>query len=153
MTKGIANITDFREAAGHINAFRKAIRNISIWVVIAFCIVAAFIVSNAIKVSVHNRRKEINIMKYIGATDRFIRIPFVLEGLLIGFMGAIAAFLVVFWGYFALVSYIGNQLNFGVVDLVKAGEIAPILAVLFVVFGSLIGVVGSAISMRKHLHV
>ena len=130
----------------------SVIKKFSIAIMLVLLLVAIVIISNTVKLTVFNRRKEINIMKYIGATDRFIRVPFVLEGLIIGFLGAVLAFLVVFWGYFALLRYV-NAMNFGVFELVGLSTVAPFIAILFVLFGSMIGVVGSAISMRKYLHV
>ena len=91
-------------------------------------------------------------MKYIGATDRFIRVPFVLEGMIIGFFGAVVALLVIFWSYFALLKYL-ESINFNMFTLVDVWSIAPSIAGLFVVFGCLIGITGSALSIRKHLHV
>ena len=79
-----------------------AIKKFSIAIMIVLLIIAMVIISNTVKLTVYNRRKEINIMKYIGATDRFIRAPFVLEGLIIGFVGAVLAFVLVFWAYFAI---------------------------------------------------
>ncbi len=149
----VDKVVNKQDVVNTVVSLSGGVKKFTIAMMIVLLMVAIVIISNTVKLTVFNRRKEINIMKYIGATDRFIRIPFVLEGLIIGFSAAVIAFLLVFWGYFALVSYIGDKLNFGVVELIGAGEVAPILAILFVVFGSLIGVVGSAISMRKHLHV
>ena len=149
----VDKVVNKQDVVNTVVSLSGGVKKFTIAMMIVLLMVAIVIISNTVKLTVFNRRKEINIMKYIGATDRFIRIPFVLEGLIIGFSAAVIAFLLVFWGYFALVSYIGDKLNFGVVELISAGQVAPIIAVLFVVFGSLIGVVGSAISMRKHLHV
>ncbi len=149
----VDKVVNKQDVVNTVVSLSGGVKKFTIAMMIVLLMVAIVIISNTVKLTVFNRRKEINIMKYIGATDRFIRIPFVLEGLIIGFSAAVIAFLLVFWGYFALVSYIGNKLNFGVVELIGAGEVAPMIAVLFVIFGSLIGVVGSAISMRKHLHV
>lgn len=154
--EGIADVdkvVNKQDVVNTVVSLSGGVKKFTIAMMLVLLMIAIVIISNTVKLTVFNRRKEINIMKYIGATDRFIRIPFVLEGFIIGFSAAVIAFLLVFWGYFALVSYIGTKLNFGVVELITASEVAPILAILFVVFGSLIGVVGSAISMRKHLHV
>ena len=154
--EGIADVdkvVNKQDVVNTVVSLSGGVKKFTIAMMLVLLMVAIVIISNTVKLTVFNRRKEINIMKYIGATDRFIRIPFVLEGFIIGFSAAVIAFLLVFWGYFALVSYIGTKLNFGVVELITAREVAPILAILFVVFGSLIGVVGSAISMRKHLQV
>lgn len=149
----VDKVVNKQDVVNTVVSLSGGVKKFTIAMMLVLLMIAIVIISNTVKLTVFNRRKEINIMKYIGATDRFIRIPFVLEGFIIGFSAAVIAFLLVFWGYFALVSYIGTQLNFGVVELITAREVAPILAILFVVFGSLIGVVGSAISMRKHLHV
>lgn len=149
----VDKVVNKQDVVNTVVSLSGGVKKFTIAMMLVLLLVAIVIISNTVKLTVFNRRKEINIMKYIGATDRFIRIPFVLEGLIIGFSAAVIAFLLVFWGYFALVSYIGDKLNFGVVELIAAGEVAPMIAVLFVVFGSLIGVAGSAISMRKHLHV
>ncbi|MBR5809131.1 MAG: permease-like cell division protein FtsX, partial [Clostridia bacterium] len=149
----VDKVVNKQDVVNTVVSLSGGVKKFTIAMMIVLLMVAIVIISNTVKLTVFNRRKEINIMKYIGATDRFIRIPFVLEGLIIGFSASVLAFLLVFWGYFALVSYVGDKLNFGVVELISAGQVAPMLAAIFVVFGSLIGVVGSAISMRKHLHV
>ena len=130
-----------------------SVKGISIAVMIILFIIAIVIISNTVRLTVFNRRREINIMKYIGATDRFIRIPFILEGFLIGFSASIVSSIIVFLGYTALLNLLSRNVELKMLEFVSLGEIAfPILS-LFVVFGSLIGVLGSAISMRKHLQV
>ena len=148
----VEKVVNKQDVVNVVLSLSGTIKKFSIVIMLILLLIAIVIISNTVKLTVFNRRKEINIMKYIGATDRFIRIPFVLEGLIVGFLGAVLAFVVVTWGYYALVKYM-DTLNFGVVEFVKTGRIAPMLAVLFVTFGSLIGVVGSAVSMRKHLQV
>ena len=149
----VDKVVNKQDVVNTVVSFSGGIKRFTMVMMLILLLIAIVIISNTVKLTVFNRRKEINIMKYIGATDRFIRVPFILEGFIVGFSAAILAFLVVFWGYFAIVNYVSNKLNFGVVELVSAGSVAPMIAVLFVVFGSLIGVVGSAISMRKHLQV
>ncbi len=146
---GIENITDFREAAGYINVFRKTVRNISIWVVIIFCIITSFIVANAIKVSVYNRRKEINIMKYVGATDWFIRWPFVVEGVIMGIYAAMISLVAIYVVYF----FVERSFNFQDFQMMPFTNLLPAIVVIFAIVGIGIGAVGSAISIRKHLKV
>lgn len=148
----VEKVVNKQDVVNTVLSVSGGIKKFSIVMMIVLLVVAVVIISSTVKLTVFNRRKEINIMKYIGATDRFIRVPFVLEGMIIGFLGAVVAFLVVFWSYFALFKYLGS-INFNVFELVGIGEIAPTIAALFVIFGSLIGVVGSAVSMRKHLQV
>ena len=148
-TDGVANTTDFREAAGYINVFRKTVRNASIWVVILFCIITAFIVANAVKVSVYGRRKEINIMKYVGATDWFIRWPFVVEGVIMGIYSALISFGVIWLVYFLVY----RNFSFQDLEMIPFKNIWWILLSAFGAVGIGIGAVGSAISIRKHLKV
>lgn len=149
---GIEKVVNKQDVVNTVLSLSDAVKKFSIAVMIILLIIAIVIISNTVKLTVYNRRKEINIMKYIGATDRFIRMPFVLEGLIIGLCGAILAFILVFWAYFALLNYM-QGMNFTLFELVTLSKASPIFGGLFVVFGSLIGVCGSAISMRKYLQV
>ena len=130
----------------------KIVKRFSMAIMLVLLIIAIVIISNTVRLTVFNRRKEINIMKYIGATDRFIKGPFLLEGMIIGFFGALLAFLAVFWGYFALLKYVAG-LSIGTIELIGIWQICPVIALIFVIFGCIIGVTGSGISMRRYLHV
>lgn len=146
---GVENITDLQEAANIVVKIVNAIRNVSVWLVLILCLVAAFIVSNSIKVSVFSRRKEINIMKYIGSTDWFVRWPFIIEGLIIGAISAVITFLIIWLIYIRV--YAG--VNIQMFTLVPYGQMAVMLIVSFLLVGMVIGAVGSAMSIRKHLKV
>lgn len=148
----VSHIENRQDIANVVISLSNAIKNISIVIMIILLLISIVIISNTVRLTVFNRRKEINIMKYIGATDRFIRIPFIIEGVLIGFIGAIISFAVVSWGYVVIYSKISNS-YFDVVELIPYINLAPIIAVAFIVFGCLIGIIGSAISMRKYLKV
>ena len=148
----VSHIENRQDIANVVISLSNAIKNISIVIMIILLLISIVIISNTVRLTVFNRRKEINIMKYIGATDRFIRIPFIIEGVLIGFIGAIISFLVVSWGYVVIYSKISNS-YFDVVEFIPYVNLAPMIAVLFIVFGCLIGIVGSTISMRKYLKV
>lgn len=147
--KGVANVTDFQEAAGYITKFVKAVTNVSLWIVIILCVISSLIVSNAVKVSVFSRRKEINIMKYVGATDWFIRWPFVVEGIIMGIYSAAITFALMFIIY----SQIYKNFSFQNFEMLKFSSISWVLLAAFAVVGMVIGSVGSAISIRKHLKV
>ena len=150
------HVEDRQELTNIIIVGSNAIKNVSVVIMIILLVISMVIISNTVRLTVFNRRKEINIMKYIGATDRFIRTPFVMEGMLIGFIGALIAFGVVSWGYNEVIRLFGELLDsveFGSLSLVPYTTVAPTIIILFVGFGCLIGVVGSLISMRKHLKV
>ena len=150
------HVEDRQELTNIIIVGSNAIKNVSVIIMIILLVISMVIISNTVRLTVFNRRKEINIMKYIGATDRFIRTPFVMEGMLIGFIGALIAFGVVSWGYNEVIRLFGELLDsveFGSLSLVPYTTAAPTIIILFIAFGCLIGVVGSLISMRKHLKV
>lgn len=128
------------------------VKKVSIVIMVLLLTVAVIIMSNTIKLTVFNRRKEINIMKYIGATDRFIKIPFIIEGTVIGFLGALISFALVSWGYLMLESYIAS-INFNMLTLMPYTFISIVVGGSFLVIGCIIGMLGSLLSMRKHLHV
>lgn len=148
----VEKVVNKQDVVNNVLSVSGGIKKFSAIMMVVLLLVAIVIISSTVKLTIFNRRKEINIMKYIGATDRFIRIPFVLEGMIIGFLGAVVAFMIVFWSYFALLKYL-SAINFNVFEILGLWDIAPQLAILFVAFGTLIGVCGSAVSMRKHLQV
>lgn len=148
----VDKVVNKQDIVNMVISLSKIIKRFSMAIMLVLLIIAIVIISNTVRLTVFNRRKEINIMKYIGATDRFIKGPFLLEGVIIGFFGAVLAFLVVFWGYFALVKYVGG-LNLGALELIGIGRISVVISLLFIFFGCIIGVLGSSISMRKYLHV
>ena len=115
------------------------------------------IIAHTIKLTVFNRRKEINIMKFVGATDMFIRLPFIIEGILIGLIAAVIAFGILWGGYVYLFSWIDNNpttwLQSVVQNMVQFKDVAWQLGGSFAGAGSLIGAIGSMIFVRKHLKV
>jgi cell division transport system permease protein len=112
--------------------------------------VSMFIISNTIKLTVFARRKEINIMKYIGATDWFIRWPFVVEGVIIGFVGAALGFVVVSVVYGLFTGKYAGTIN---ISLVNLGDVQTNVIYTLSLVGVIVGALGSAISIRKYLHV
>ncbi len=146
---GVVNVTDMRKASDIVIKISKTVRTVSLWLLILFCIISAFIMSNTIKVSVYSRRKEINIMKYIGATDWFVRWPFVIEGMLIGIIGAAISFAVI-WIIYARIY---ASVTIPAFELVTFGQAALPLTVAFIALGIVIGAIGSMMALRKHLKV
>lgn len=135
-----------------ILAMSAVVRRVSVIIMVLLMAVSVAIMSNTIKLTVFNRRKEINIMKYVGATDRFIKIPFVIEGTFIGFLGALISFGLVSWGYLVLIKFI-SDINFELFEMLPYTFVAIVLGTIFLVLGCMIGMLGSILSMRKHLHV
>ena len=119
-------------------------------------VISVSIIANTIKLTVFARRKEINIMKYIGASDWFIRWPFIFEGMIIGFAGSIVAFVLTSYLYNSLGAYVNSETVVNGVSLIKIMSLTNIGASIFLVYviiGMVMGAVGSIISVRKHLNV
>jgi len=135
----------------NITSFIKLIGMTIITILIGISI---FIIGNTIKLTVSARKREINIMKYVGATNWFVRWPFFIEGTLLGLIGAIIATIVIYFSYSYIYSIAANQLYVLLtVYLLPADNILESISLIFVVLGSGIGALGSLISMRKHLRV
>ena len=148
----VDHVENKQDVTNMVISISKAVKNVSIVIMLILLIISVVIISNTVRLTVFNRRKEINIMKYIGAPDRFIRTPFIIEGMLIGFFGALIAFGLISWGYIALSNaFIASEFN--ALELVGYSGIAPILCGLFLFFGCFIGILGSSLSMRKYLNV
>lgn len=124
-------------------------------IIICLIIVGLLLMSNTIKLTVYVRRKEINIMKYIGATDWFIRFPFLIEGVAIGFISSILSILIVASAYDWLNEKITSQLMSALegIALVDTATIMNGMIPMSLMIGCLIGLVGSTFAIRKHLKV
>lgn len=117
--------------------------------------ISIFIISNTIKLTVHARRKEISIMKYVGATNAFIRWPFIVEGIIIGIISALLTLLLIYGGYTLVISKIVGvfssiQVN---ISLLTFKDLYQLILVVYMILGIGIGALGSSISMKKYLDV
>jgi cell division transport system permease protein len=124
--------------------------------IIIFLVVAVFIIANTIKLTVFARRREINIMKYIGATDWFIRWPFVVEGVIISITGALLAFIVSAYGYNTIVDKFAQDAffeNSKLLSLLSIESVWSRIAVSYTVIAIVVGTLGSFLSMRRYLKV
>jgi len=115
-----------------------------------FAAVSVFIISNTIRLTVFARRREINIMKYIGATDWFVRWPFLIEGMVLGFIGSAISIAVLAGGYGYLYNIV--RLNIPMISLIPMEEFYR-YALGFLAIGMFIGAFGSSFSIRRFLHV
>ena len=133
------------------NVFQVA----GILVMLVLGVISVMIIINTIRISVMNRRVEINIMKYVGATDWFIRWPFIIEGIIIGLIGAVLPMLVGMPMYGKTVSLFYNHIPFVeyFVRFRVVGDVFSFVLPAALIFGILLGVVGSVTSIRKHLQV
>lgn len=145
------------DLAGTLVSLKRAV-NIGGWGLVAvLAAVSLVVIHNTIRITVFARRKEINIMKFVGATNGFIRLPFLVEGTAIGLISAVLAFGVVSGAYIGILEAIAragtgwlSSLYFTIVDY---NSVWSLLLVVFLASGALIGGVGSAASIRRHLKV
>lgn len=153
---GVETIKYSQDTIDTISKVSYWIKFISIIMIAILAVVSVFIISNTIKLTVFARRKEINIMKFIGATDWFIRWPFVVEGVIIGIIGAILAFIISAYGYNAIEGKFNSDLVLISRDffkLLKIGDIWKQVAALYAIIGIVVGSTGSFISIRRYLRV
>ena len=153
---GIKNVRYSQETIDIVNKISYWIKFICGFMIFILVIISVFIISNTIKLTVFARRKEINIMKYIGATDWFIRWPFVVEGVIIGIAGAIIAFIISAYGYNAIEGRFNKDiLSIGTefLKLIKIGDVWMQIVTFYLMIGVLVGALGSFLSIRRYLHV
>lgn len=155
--KGVEIMSTPTELAGVLVTIKNATYYGGFAVLAILVFVSIVVISNTIRLTVFARRKEINIMKFVGATNGFIRLPFIVEGLLIGTIGALITFGVLSGGYYYLLHYMGTTatgwLAMVYSALIPYGEIWWKMLAIFIGFGWFIGGVGSAVSMKRYLKV
>ena len=133
----------------------KGIRIVTMGILILLIVISTAIISNTIKLTVHARRKEISIMKYVGATNGFIRWPFIIEGIVIGILAGILSVALIGIAY----TYIADQVSATTFmtmlqwKLIEFKEMFSLILIVYLGLGIGIGIVGSSISMRKYLEV
>lgn len=149
---GVAKIQRNEEAVNKLVIIAKYIQNFSLWIILALALVSIFIISNTIKLTVYTRRKEINIMKFVGATDWFIRWPFIIEGIFIGILGAGVSIGLVLGGY-VLLNNVLASLEVAFITLLPLKKLVWLIVGTSLGLGAILGGIGSLISVRKHLKV
>ncbi|MBD2863662.1 MULTISPECIES: permease-like cell division protein FtsX [Paenibacillus] len=129
------------------------VRNVGLVFVLLLAFTAMFLISNTIKITIVARRREIGIMKLVGATNSFIRWPFFIEGALLGIIGSAIPVGVLLWGYAELLTYTKVQLGLMLITLIPVHELILIIPALLLGIGVMIGIWGSILSVRKFLRV
>ena len=155
--EGVTAVRTSDAVAEVMVSIKHAVAASGMFIVAILIVVSLVIIANTIKVTVFNRRKEINIMKYVGATDSFIRLPFFVEGFLLGLISALFAFGLLWGGYnYVLQIVAGNQsalIQQTVANIIPFEEVALRLLMWFAGGGIGIGVLGSMFFVNKYLKV
>lgn len=155
--EGIETVSAANSVAKTLTQIRHIV-NVAGWsLVAALAIVSLVIITNTIRASIFSRRKELNIMSYVGATKSFIRFPFVVEGICLGLISAVIAYGLITLGYTAVMNkLLGQQtgwLGSAIQSLIPYSQIALEMGIFFLISSVLIGVIGSTISIRSHIKV
>ncbi len=130
-----------------------SIKNVSLIVVIALILVTAFLISNTIKITIFSRRREIEIMRLVGASNINIKIPFILEGLVLGIIGSILPVVITIYGYVAIYNKFGGKLFTQIIQLIKPEPFIYLVAIALVTIGMIVGMFGSWRAVKKHLKI
>ncbi len=150
---GVADVTAHYEIANGFQTLQKVLNIASSVIIIVLFVVSLFIISNTVKLAMYDRKEEIAIMKMVGATNSFIRLPFVVEGFILGMLGAAIAFFLQWGLYNFLESKIAAIDTLQLVTVVPFTEVIELVAVMYALTGFAVGVVGSLLSIRKFLKV
>lgn len=146
---GVDTVQSYGDLANKITAIKKGVTVAGFWIIAILMLISLVIVSNTIRVTMYNRKLEISIMKAVGATDAFIRIPFIVEGLIIGVVSAGISEGLLYFCYRVATETISTTL--GTSNIVKYSDMAIELLIVFLLIGVFAGVIGSAFMIRKYL--
>ncbi len=135
-----------------ISAF-GIIEKITIFIVFALVFVTAFLISNTIKLTIFSRRNEIEIMRLVGTSNTTIKLPFVFEGFILGFLGSIIPILITIYGYVLLYDHFNGYILSPIITLVKPFNFVIYVSVILLVIGCVIGMIGSYRAVRKYLKI
>ena len=149
-------ITYPKQELERISAIVGVFNYVAVFVLAVLMIISVLLISNTIRLTVFARRKEIEIMKYVGANDWFIRFPFIIEGMIIGLLGALLSFLLTSQAYVWIkngLTALFSSIKITDLQLMEFDQFAIRILVVNIIFGMTIGVIGSFKSVKKHLDV
>lgn len=151
----VREVNQSEQAAKTLGSINRLVSGISIVIIVILLLISVFLISNTVSVGISVRKDEIGIMKYIGATDAFVRAPFLLEGMVLGVIGAAIPLVILYFAYNSAVTYVLTKFNvlMGVVEFIPVGRIYMTLLPIGLALGIGIGLLGSFWTTRKHLKV
>jgi cell division transport system permease protein len=154
--KNLDNVTLVKYGEGMVDQLLdvfNGIEKFSFVAVIALVLVTVFLIINTIKLTIFSRKREISIMRLVGASNSSIKLPFVFEGMLIGMIGAIIPIILIVYGYYSLYDILGGKLITEIITLVPPKEIVFKIGLFILVIGGVVGMIGSASAVKKYLKV
>ncbi len=151
----VRKVNQSETAVNTLSGFNRLVSYISVAVIIILLIIAIFLISMTVSTGISIRKEEIGIMKLIGATNSFVSAPFLLEGLILGLIGAAIPLIILYIGYNGVITYVMNrfQILTNVMSFLPVNSVFMFLLPVGLILGLGIGFVGSFITTRRHLHV
>ena len=152
---GVRQVNRSEIVADMLTNFNVLVGYISLAIIIILLAVAVFLISNTVTIGIAVRREEISIMKLIGATDFFVRAPFIVEGILIGLIGSCIPLIALYYMYRNIIQLVTERFKIlqGVLTFLPVNSVFEILTPVSLLIGIGIGFLGSFITIRKHLKV
>ena len=154
--KNLSKVTLVKYGEGMVEQLLMAFNGIekfSFVAVIALVIVTVFLIINTIKLTIFSRKREISIMRLVGASNSSIKLPFIFEGMFIGVIGSIIPVGLVIYGYFWVYKILNGKLLTDIISLIAPSTIVFKIAIFIVIIGAVVGMLGSASAVRKYLKV
>lgn len=156
--EGLDHVSRVRQSemvANTLTDFNRLVSIVSAVIIVILICVAVFLISNTVRTGIAVRREEIGIMKVIGATDYFVRAPFIVEGILIGLIGAAIPLIILYTMYGRIIEYVANRFGFlnNLLSFLPVESVFQILLPVGLILGVGIGYIGSRVTVRKHINV
>lgn len=153
--EGVRKVNKSDVVAKTLTSVNKLVSYVSVAIIGILLAVSIFLISNTVTMGITVRREEIAIMKYIGAKDSFVRAPFIIEGLLIGALGAIFPLILLYYMYGKVVTYVMTKFSLlnNIIDFLPVADVYQTLLPVGILLGVGIGFLGSSFTIRKHLRV
>lgn len=153
--EGIRMVNQSEITANTLDGINRLVGYVAIGIIVLLLFVSVFLIGNTVTIGISVRKEEINIMKYIGATDFFVRFPFVIEGMIIGLIGSVVPLGVVYLIYNNVIGFVLNKFTVlsSILQFLPVQEVFHVLLPISLVIGVGIGFVGSFITVRKHIRV
>ena len=156
--EGLDHVSRVRQSemvANTLTDFNRLVSIVSAVIILILICVAVFLISNTVRTGIAVRKEEIGIMKVIGATDYFVRAPFIVEGILIGLIGAAIPLIILHAMYGRIIEYVANRFGFlnNLLTFLPVDSVFQILLPVGLILGVGIGYIGSRVTVRKHINV
>jgi len=154
--KNLSKVSLVKYGEGMVEQLLKAFNGVekfSFAAVIALVLVTIFLIINTIKLTIFSRKREISIMRLVGASNMSIKLPFVFEGMFIGIIGAIIPIIAVIYGYYWLYDTLSGKLLTDIISMVSPSTIVFKIALFILIIGAVVGMIGSSSAVKKYLKV